>query len=311
MARIIVAGVVNVRVAHQVDAFPVPFLSSQRRRDGISVRLSGTGWTIACTAQRLGSDPIFATYVGADSLGQLAIQGLQERGLYGPTTLVCDAQPRALVLYDRDGRRANTSDLRSVPDLRYPVDVFASAMDSWPACHAAVLTNVGFTRSLIPAAVDRGIPIASDLHLVCDIEDIKNRDWMRVAHILACSHERLPVPPETWIRLLWQRFATEITLVGCGADGAVLGVRSARAIWRIPSLTPRGVTYTSGAGDTLLASFVHHYVTLGDPVAAAQHAVLTAGWKVGAHPDDEVGITSTDLRELRRLHGLPLAQRMT
>lgn len=309
MSRVVVAGVVNVRVARACETFPVPFAPSTFDPDGISIRLSGTGWTVARTLQRLGTEVTFATYVGADELGQFAVQGVARRGLYGPTTLVCGSQPRAMVLYDRSGRRASATDLRSTPDLRYPVGLFESALNASP-CAAVVLTNIGFTRPLIGVAQRHGIPIATDLHLVESVDSEYNRDWMAAARVLACSHERLPDSPESWVRQLWQRFGTELVLVGCGADGAVVGVRPARRIWRVPACTPRGLRYTSGAGDTLLASFVHHWVASGDALTAVRHAVLTAGWKVGASPDDDPGVPGARLAELIRRIGLPSAVRL-
>lgn len=309
MSRVVVAGVASVRIAHSVPAFPVPFVPSDSRTGGISVRLASTGWTAVRTLQRLGSRVAFATYVGADPLGLLADRALREHGLYGPAVQVCDAQPRTVVLYDDTGLRASTRDLRATPGLRYPPDVFGSILDSDGGCDMALLNNIGFTRPLIPVAVARGVPFATDLHLVADARSPHNREWMCAAHLLACSHERLPMPPESWVRELWRRFGTELVLVGCGATGAVLGVRSPRGIWRIDPTTPRGVRYPSGAGDTLLASFVHH-LALGDPVAAARHAVLTAGWKVGGAPDEPPGVDADDLARLRARHGLPTAHRL-
>jgi sugar/nucleoside kinase (ribokinase family) len=65
------------------------------------------------------------------------------------------------------------------------------------------------------------------------------------------------------------------------------------------------VRYLSGAGDTLLAGFVHHYVR-SDPVTAARSAVLAAGWKVGGHPDEEFALTAAELAGL----GLPKVARL-
>jgi sugar/nucleoside kinase (ribokinase family) len=188
MSRVAVAGVVNVRTARRCDAFPPSFASSAVEPGGISIRLSGTGWTVARTLQQLGSEVLFATYVGADELGQFAAQGLLRHGLLGPTSLMCPSQPRAMVLYGPDGHRANATDLRATPDLSYPSDLFAAAIDHGDTCDMAVLTNIGFTRPLISVATERGLRIATDLHLVDDVDSPYNRDWMRAAHILACSH---------------------------------------------------------------------------------------------------------------------------
>ncbi|MBP2320004.1 sugar/nucleoside kinase (ribokinase family) [Kibdelosporangium banguiense] len=306
MTRVVVAGVVNIRSALAVERFPVSFVSSRRQPEAISVQLSGSGFGVARTLKNLGTDVSFATYVGMDSLGLLAVSGLREAGMYGPGVLVAGTQPRSVVLYDKQGTRANTTDLRTVPSLRYPPEIFEGLLAG--GCDLAVLTNIGFTRPLISSVVDRGIPVATDLHVVADMAKPHNQDWMRVAHILACSHEELPVPPEQWVRMLHSAYGTELCLVGCGPAGAVLGVRG--SVWRVRAVTPRGVRYTSGAGDTLLGSFVHHYLSLGDPVAAVRHAVLTAGWKVGRSPDDPDDLSSAVIAGLVEGHGLPEISRL-
>ncbi len=305
---VLVAGVVNVRIARGVGTFRKRPASSVVDNGGISVRLSGTGWTLTRTLEQLGTDVAFATYVGTDELGNLVAQQLAQYGHLGATALRCDSQPRAMVLYDRHGRRANVTDLRSTPDLRYPAHVVQPMLDA--GCEAALLTNIGFTRSLLPSVIDRGIPVITDLHLVESADCEYNRDWMRAAHVLACSHERLPTNPESWIRETWRRFGTSITLVGCGPGGVVVGDRRSRRIWRVESCAPRGVRYVSGAGDTFLASFVHHYLRLGDAVAATRNAVLAAGWKVGGHPDEDVGVPRERLARLRATHGLPGATQL-
>lgn len=308
MSRVAVAGVVNVRLAYAVERFPVPFESSQHRLGALSVRLSGSGWTGATTLRALGSEVVFATYVGSDALGLAAADGLRAHGWYGATTLVCAEQPRALVLYDPDGTRAGTTDLRSVRHLRYPPAVFAAALDERRP-DVAMLNCTQFTEPLLAVAAARGVPIATDVHRVADVNAPGKQEWMSAATILACSHELLAHGPRAWIEAVWRRFGTPLTLVGCGADGALVGVRSSRAVWHVGPATPRGVRYTSGAGDTLLAAFVHHD-PLADPVAAARHAVLAAGWKVGGDPDEEFTPTGAQLAALGEAHGLPAARRL-
>jgi sugar/nucleoside kinase (ribokinase family) len=302
MSRIAVAGVLNISVSRQVERFPVALVSSAVDNGGLSVAPAGTGWQVARTLQELGDDVVFATYVGTDPLGAVAIAALRRHGLFGSTTLRCGAQPRAVVLYDRDGTRAGVSDLRSTPRLRYPAPLFATAARD---CDFAVLTNIEFTRPLIPVAVERGLPFATDLHIISSVDSPHNQPWMADAHVLACSHEDLPGSAEDWVGQVWQRFGTPVVLVGCGAEGAVVGVRDSGAIWRVRPITPRGVRYLNGAGDTLLGSFTHHYVATGDPIDAARHAVLTAGWFIGAPPERTRAVSAGQLATLRTVHGLP------
>ncbi|MGI6874128.1 carbohydrate kinase family protein [Amycolatopsis sp. 3B14] len=300
---IFVAGAVTVRMARQFESFPIPLVSSTTHPGDIDVRLAGVGWTVARTLQRLGERVTLATFVGTDLLGRMAESGLSRHGLAGPTTLQCASQPRSMVLYDRGGTRCGATDLRGTARLSYPAERFERAVTD--GCTAAILTNIGFTRPLIPAATERGIPIVTDLHLVDDAESRHNRDWMRSAHVLACSHEKLPMSPEDWVRAMWTRYGTDVVLVGCGADGAVLGLRAHRRIWRVGSVSPRGVRFMAGAGDTLLGTFTHGYFASGDPGRALRRAVLAAGWKVGGRPDEEPGLDAALLAELCRSPGLP------
>lgn len=310
MPRVAVAGIVNVRLAVPVDQFPVPFNSSRRAPGQIALRLSGVGWTVANTLRALGSDVIFATYIGRDPAGQLAEAGLRQAGLLGPTTQVCDAQPRAVVHYDHAGARSGATDLRDATTRRYPAEVFAHALDSTGDVDLAMLSNINFTRSLISVAAERAIPIITDLHVIDTARSRHNQDWMHAAHVLSCSHERLPCSPVDWIRWLWSLHGTPIVIVGQGSEGALIGLRAQRAVWHVPAVTPRPVRYTSGAGDTLLATFTHHYASTGNPVDALRHGVLAAGWKVGARPEDDISDAGTALPHLIRSHGLPLASRV-
>lgn len=310
MPRIAVAGIVNVRLAVPVDQFPVPLMTSRRVPGQIAFRLSGVGWTIANTLHALGSDVIFATYIGRDPAGQLAEAGLRHAGLLGPTTQVCDAQPRAVVHYDHAGTRSGATDLRDTTTRRYPVEVFTDALDTVGDVDFAMLSNINFTRPLIKAAADRDIPIITDLHVIDTIRSPHNREWMNAAHVLSCSHERLPCPPTEWIRRLWSLYGTPVVIVGCGADGALVGLRQQHTVWHVPAVALRPVRYTSGAGDTLVAAFAHHYATSGCPVEALRHGVLAASWKVGSEPEDDIRDVGAMLPQLIHSHGLPIAHRM-
>ncbi|MCG8919046.1 carbohydrate kinase family protein [Actinokineospora sp. PR83] len=309
MADIVVAGVANVQMACPLTGGVAGLLSSRRLPGGLDVRVSGSGFTAARTARALGSRVALATYVGADRLGRVVEAELRAVGLHGPGARECDEQPRALVLYDDAGGRHNTTDLRSTPRLAYPATEFASLVDGH-GCDLAVLGNIAFTRPLIPVLLERDIPFVTDVHLVDAVDSAHNRDWMATAHVLSCSHEGLPTTPGAWVRAVWSAHGTEVVVVGCGAGGAVVGVRAGRSVWRVRSSAPRGVRYTSGAGDTLVGAFAHHYAASGDPVDALRHAVLTAGWAVGGGPDEPRHPDAARLARLRARHGLPPVRRL-
>lgn len=295
MPRIVVAGTVTVRLTHQ--------------RGRLDVQLGGTALTAATTARALGADVALATYVGTDALGLVAATGLRAKGWFTSATLVCGEQPRCLVLDDGEGLHHNISDMRSAWDLRYPQSKFDVLVGQ--GCDAVLLSSVGFTLPLIDLAVDRDLPIATDVHLIRDIDYARKQAWLRAATVLACSHERLPTGPAEWIEAVWRRYATPVVLVGCGPEGALLGERGTGAIWHVPATTPRGVRFTVGAGDTLLAAFMHRYLSGQGLVPAARSAVLAAGWKIGGSPDEEFNLSSAGLAQLAEAHGLPPARRLS
>jgi sugar/nucleoside kinase (ribokinase family) len=128
----------------------------------------------------------------------------------------------------------------------------------------------------------RGVPIATDVHAISRLDDDYNRDFVAAAHVLFMSDELLPCSPEDWVKGVWNRFGTEIAVVGLGAQGALLGVRQDGTLVRFPAVHTRPVVNTIGAGDALFACFVHVYHQTGDPYLALNKAIVFASYKIGA-----------------------------
>jgi sugar/nucleoside kinase (ribokinase family) len=309
MTRVLVAGVVSVRVSQRVPTFPVPLVSSQVVNGGLAVRPAGGGWTGATTARALGADVRLATYVGADPLGLLVEHELRTRGWYDRGIQVCESQPRALVLYDEAGVRCGTSDLGATWDLQYPASLFGALLDE-QGTDVVLMASVGFTRPLIDVTLERRVPVVTDLQCVISADYPRKQDWLHAATIVNCSHERLRDGPLGWIEALWRRFATPVVLVGCGADGALVATFEDRRIWHVEASAPRGVRYVDGAGDAMLAAFTHQYFEHGEQVTALRYATLAAGWLVGGGPDSEFDLTAEQLVELATCQGLPKVRRV-
>jgi sugar/nucleoside kinase (ribokinase family) len=161
-----------------------------------------------------------------------------------------------------------------------------------------VLCNINFSRPYLEVMRARGIPIATDVHAIADLDDDYNRDFMATAAVLFMSHEHLPCSPEEWIRRVWNRYGTEITVVGMGGDGALLGIRQSGFLERIPAAQTRPVVNTIGAGDALFSAFVHGYQDSGDPVLALRKAVVFASYKIGEKGAAQGFLDATALNRL-------------
>ena len=190
-----------------------------------------------------------------------------------------DHTPQSAILYDGDGRRQVNVDLKDVQDRRYPVGRFDRAVRG---CRSAVLCNVNFSRPLLARARRAGVLIVTDVHAISRLDDEYNAEFMRAASVLFLSGESLACPPEEWAREALGRFGNDIVVVGLGAAGAVLAVRNEGSIERFPATPAPRIVSTVGAGDALLAAFVHGYTAHGDPRAALRRAMVFAARKIGS-----------------------------
>lgn len=297
-SRIVVAGVASLAVHLAVDGFPIryaPVVSPPWMDTGPG----GAGAQIAAILRALGDDISLCTVVGTDLVGSLVRTQLHAAGLDGPGVIEGPESSQTVVLVAPDGRRMVYPHLTVVNAVRYPEDRFVQAL---AGADLAVLTNTDFVRTLLPAAVLRGVPIAVDVNVIADINEAYYQPWLDVADVIFCSHERLPCPPRRWIAQVLTRFpGAAMAAVGCGGRGSVLGLRDGRLV-SIDSVAPLGVRNTSSAGDSLFAAFLHGWLATGNPVEALSDAVLFAGWRIGHRQPTSVLLGEQDLARLRLRH---------
>ncbi len=173
--------------------------------------------------------------------------------------------------------RFNT-DLKDIQEQDYPGDRFDQALTE---CSLAVLCNINFSRPFLRKARASGIPVATDIHTISNLEDDYNRDFMAAADILFMSDENLPSTPVEWVHRIQAKYPAEIIVIGLGSRGAVLAVRQDHFVERFPAVFTRPVINSIGAGDALFSCFVHYYMRDHDPYGALERAMLYASYKIG------------------------------
>ena len=279
MRRILVSGLINIETTLQVEGFPIDYEPVRFPFFGIQNSVSGVGYNVAKALTVLGDDVRFLSLIGRDMAGRLVLDSLAADGISPEGVITALRQtPQSVILYDRSGRRAINTDLKDIQDVAYPVDRFDEAITG---CELAALCNINFSRPFLARAWARGIPVATDVHTIADLEDPYNHDFMAAASILFMSDESLPCAAEAWVRRIWDRYVAEVVVVGLGAQGVLLGVRRDHSLERLPAVSTRPIVNTIGAGDALFSAFVHGYVATGDPYAALQRAVVFASYKIG------------------------------
>lgn len=294
----LVSGLINLETTVRVSGFPLAYNPVNYPFWGVQSRISGVGYNISRALTVLGDTVQFLSLVGTDQAGTMAAHALAADGIPAENVLAQLPQTaHSAILYDETGRRQIHVDLKDIQERAYPLERAASAL---AGCDLAVLCNINFSRPLLKLAKQAGKPVATDVHTISDLEDAYNSDFMAAADILFMSDERLPVPPEEWLRAVWLKYSTPVVVIGMGSRGALLGLRSENAMERIPAARTRPVVNSIGAGDALFSCFLHHYTATGDARAALRRAVVFASWKIGAASAADGFLDSAGLETLFR-----------
>lgn len=280
MGAILVSGLINIETTVQVDSFPIAYTPVRYPFFGVNATVSGVGYNVAKALHTLGSPPRFLSLIGRDMGGRLVTDALERDGL--PATFIAaelEQTPRSAILYDRDGRRMINVDLKDIQERAYPPALFEQAAQG---VSLAALCNVNFSRPFLAIMRARGVPVATDVHAISDLESEYDRDFMAAADVLFMSDECLPCAPAAWVRRVWDRYGTPVAVVGLGAQGALLAVKADGFIERVPAVATRPLVNTIGAGDALFSCFVHVFHQTGDPYEAIRRAMVFASYKIGA-----------------------------
>lgn len=280
MKRILVSGLINIETTLRVGGFPLTYEPVRFILHGINSTVSGVGYNLARALTRLGDEVRLLSLMGRDIAAQQVRAALQADGIPGDAVLEQLAHTtQSVIAFDPTGRRAIFSDLKDVQEQVYPPEQFDAAL---AGCDLAVLCNINFSRPLLARAQRAGVPVATDVHTIADLEDEYNRDFMAAASILFMSDERLPCAPEEWARRMLARYPAQIVVIGLGGEGALMAVREDSFLGRFPAVRTRVVVNTIGAGDALFSAFLHEYLQSSDPYLALRKAMVYASYKIGA-----------------------------
>jgi len=295
MTRFLISGLINVETTLRISGFPLAYNPVNYPFWGVQSRVSGVGYNLCRALLTLGSQVDFLSLIGSDAAAGLVQTALTTDGIPAEHVLAQAAQTaQSVILYDEQGRRQIHVDLKNIQELIYPPEIVETALSQadW-----ALLCNINFSRPMLARAARAGKPIALDLHTLADLHDPYNRDFLLAAQVLFMSDERLPLPPEDWVRAVWAECSAEVVVIGLGAQGALLGLRGPRTLTRIPAVFTRPVVNTIGAGDALFSAFMHSYAQSGDARAALERAVTFASYKIGVASAADGFLSAAELED--------------
>ena len=277
--KILVSGLLNIETTVAVRGFPIPYYPIDYPFFGVNSNVAGVGFNVAKALNTLGDDVELVSFLGEDyEAGRIESElnacGIGSEGI----RWALKKTPTSVILFDPDGRRQVYCDLKDIQEQMLDVENLEYTLSD---VGAAALCNINFNRALIKKAHETGVLTATDVHVLDNVENDYNRDFMENADILFLSDEALPCPPEEFIQRLHERYHNLVTVIGMGAKGALLLDAGTNQMKAVSAYSGAKVVNTVGAGDALFSSFLHYYVKGLSAEDSLRRAVIFAGIKIG------------------------------
>lgn len=244
MANILVSGLINKETTVRVRQFPVNYYPIDYPFFGVNTAVSGVAYNISKALKTLGDDVTLLTMTGRDFPAEYIQSQLCTAGI--GTDWVkprLKETPNSVVLYDGEGKRQIYCDLKDIQETPYdfPEDICRDA-DVVAAC------NINFNRPLLHQAKTLGKTVATDVHVLSDIHDEFNREFMSCADILFLSDEGIRGDYRDFLRALGDTYGNRIIVLGRGAEGAAMYIREENRIFALPAVQVGEIVNTVGAG---------------------------------------------------------------
>ncbi len=294
MKKILVSGLLNTETTVKIRGFPIEYYPIDYPFFGIKTRVSGVGYNIAKALRTLNEDINLISMLGQDFAATTIKNELQKLNI---STQFLNANladtPTSVVLYDEVGKRQIYCDLKDIQErhLNITKEVF------WD-CDYFVACNINFNRTLLPIAKENGLTIATDVHVLHDIDDSYNQIFMQYADILFLSDEALPCEAVEFLKRLSDKYCNHIIVLGQGAKGTTLYERETDCLYQLSAVYNDKVVNTVGAGDALFSSFLHFYHKGLTALESLKRAEIFASLKVSSNGASE-GFTDEQTVEER------------
>lgn len=277
MKKILVSGLINTETTVKIKSFPIEYFPIDYPFFGINTRVSGVAYNLVKALKSLGDDVSLVTMTGDDFSADYIKAEVVNAGVdtkYVNTIL--KATPNSVVLYDGNGKRQIYCDLKDVQDVEYDFKE-----ELYIDSDVVIACNTNFNRELLKKAKAAGKIIATDVHVLGDINDEYNQDFMKNANILFLSDENIKTDYKNFLMSIEEKFGNDIIVLGMGNKGALMYVKEENKFYELPAVNLNKVVNTVGAGDALFSSFIHFYAKGLQPLECLKRAEVFAAYKIG------------------------------
>lgn len=277
MSKILVSGLINTETTVKIRQFPIEYYPIDYPFFGVNTRVSGVAYNLTKALTTLGDDVTFVTMTGQD-FGASYIDN--EIKCIGVSTEyvkpILKETPSSVVLYDEEGKRQIYCDLKDIQETSLDLD-----REIYSGCDIVILCNINFNREMLKKVKADGKLIATDVHVLSDINDEYNKDFMENANILFLSDEGIKTDYREFITSIEEKYGNDIIVLGMGSKGALMYEKKSDKFYELPAVTTGKVVNTVGAGDALFSSFIHFYSKGIEVVEALTRAEIFASYKIG------------------------------
>jgi ribokinase len=292
--KILVSGLINIETTLRIERFPLEYNPVNYPFFGVQSTVSGVGFNVAKALKALGEKVEFLSLTGLDPSGDLVESELARDGIDGKYVLRrIGKTAQSVILYENGGRRQIHVDLKNLQETPYPEAVFGEALSG---TKIAALCNINFSRAMLPKVKAAGIPVATDVHVLSDVRDSYNADFMAASDWLFLSNERCVGWESDLARQLLEVYSCRAVVVGMGGEGVLLAKRGEKPLV-IEARAMRPIVNTIGAGDALFSAFLHGVANGLDEEASLRRAVVFAGWKIGEKGAADGFLSAEELEE--------------
>ncbi len=294
MKKILVSGLVNTETTVRVQKFPLEYYPIDYPFFGINTAVSGVGYNLALALTTLGDEVHLHSMTGRDFPAEYIKRELESSGIAANNLKPClQETPSSVVLYEDTGRRQIHCDLKDIQDRLYGFEEqMVEHADLVVAC------NINFNRELLHLAKKLGKTVATDVHVLGNVWDEYNREFMECADILFLSDE---AAWEDYRAFLWEIasiYNPKIIVMGRGGKGAAMYLRHENRIIDVPARNVGNVVNTVGAGDALFSAFIHYYAKGLAPAECLNRAITFAAAKIRVSGASKGFVTEGEIEEM-------------
>jgi ribokinase len=296
MGNILVCGLINIETTLKINSFPIEYTPVEYNFFGVNSSVSGVGSNIVKALKTLGDDLYFFSLIGNDIFKDVIFYDLRKEGVDTKYVLpLLERTVQSGILYDNKKRKI-ILDLKDIQEIKYPINYLEEIINR---IDIGIICNINFSRDFLKILRDNRKIIATDVHVLSNINDNYNNDYIKYSDILFLSNENICGDEKNIMKQLIQKYNHKIIVITMGENGLLIYAKENDEIKHFPAVRTREVVNTIGAGDALLSCFIHYYIKTKEPYYSIKMASIFASYKIGENGGAKGFLPENKLEEIK------------